>query len=139
MDERGWRKIAQSNRMCYRYIKMDGVGGRIMMDERGWRKIAQSRMNVLRQYQDGWCGFRTAGAWFFVVLTVSIHLSHRWCLVFCNTNVLILCNLEILKILVQTTEYPSHLPSFHSSYLPLFHPPSSTHPIFHPIAQHTCN
>ena len=38
MDEWGWRKIAQSNRMCYGSIKMDGVGKRGMMDEGVWRK-----------------------------------------------------------------------------------------------------
>ncbi len=32
-----------------------------MEDEWGWRKIAQSRMNVLRQYQDGWCGEKENG------------------------------------------------------------------------------
>ncbi len=48
MDEGGGRKIAQSNRMCYRYIKMDGVGGRVMMDEGGGRKIAQSNRMCYR-------------------------------------------------------------------------------------------
>ncbi len=34
----GWKKEAQSNRMCYRYIKMAGVGRRITREEWGWRK-----------------------------------------------------------------------------------------------------
>ena len=58
----GWKRLeeeAQSNRMCYSSIKMDGVGKRGMggRTEGGKRleEEAQSRMNVLQQYQYGWC------------------------------------------------------------------------------------
>ncbi len=43
-----WKEEAQSNRMCYRCIKIFGVGGRVMRDERDWRKIAQSNRMCYR-------------------------------------------------------------------------------------------
>ncbi len=44
--EEGWKK---------RRWKDGRVEGWKVRELYGWKKEAQSRMNVLQQYQDGWC------------------------------------------------------------------------------------